>query len=97
MAPVPRKGDAFGTRLDGKRRLHVLVDALLTLAVAVGAAYALGVLFECLWAPTPTAENSSPPPEAFLFFYGALIGFVAVILVRVLFIQSWLRRRRHDW
>jgi hypothetical protein len=69
-------------------------DSLVTVAVAVGVAYALGELFVWLWAPAPTPENSSPPPEAFLFAYGALIGFVAVILVRVILVPFWLQRRR---
>jgi hypothetical protein len=73
-----------------------LSDVVITIAVAVAVAYALGKLFVRLWAPQPTPENSSPPPEAFLFFYGALIGFVAVIVVRVVLIPFWLQRRhRH--
>jgi hypothetical protein len=75
-------------------RGYGVADALLTLALAVGVAWALGALFEWLWAPPPTPENSSPPPEAFLFFYGALIGFVAVVLVRVMLVPFWLERRR---
>jgi hypothetical protein len=70
-----------------------LVDVAVTLAVAVGVAYALGALFVWLWAPPPTPENSSPPPEAFLFFYGALIGFVVVVLVRVFLVSLWLQLR----
>ena len=70
-----------------------VLDGLVTLAVAGGAAYALGALFVWLWAPTPTPENSSPPPEAFLFFWGALIGFFLVILARLVLIPFWLRRR----
>jgi hypothetical protein len=77
-----------------KRLVHRLADGLATLAVAVGAACALGALFVWLWAPPPTPENSSPPPEAFLFFYGALIGFAAVVVVRVVLIPLWLQRRR---
>jgi hypothetical protein len=77
-------------RLDVKR----LGDAVVTIAVAVAVAYALGKLFIWLWAPPPTPENSSPPPEAFLFLYGALFGFFAVIVVRVILIPFWLQRRR---
>jgi hypothetical protein len=47
-----------------------------------------------LWAPTPTPENASPPPEAFLFLIDAMSGFVAVVLSRVLFVPLWLARRR---
>ena len=71
-----------------------LGDSVITIAVAVAAAYALGELSVWLWAPPPTPENSSPPPEAFLFIYGALIGFLAVIVVRVLVVPFWLQRRR---
>jgi uncharacterized membrane protein len=72
-----------------------LVDALITLAVAVAAGYALGALFVWLFAPEPTPENSSPPPEAFLFLYGAVLGFLGTVLARVL-LPLWLRRRhRH--
>ena len=74
--------------------LRYLVDGLATLAIGIGVAWALGALFVWLWAPAPTPENSSPPPEAFLFFYGALIGFVATVFARVLLGRLWLRRRR---
>jgi hypothetical protein len=60
-----------------------LLDRLLTLAAAVAVAYGLGELFVWLWAPDPTPENSSPPPEAFLFVWGALIGFAAVVATRL--------------
>jgi hypothetical protein len=76
------------------RWLRYLLDALITLAVGVGAAYALGALFVWLWAPAPTPENSSPPPEAFLFLYGALVGLFATVAARVLLGRLWLRRRR---
>ena len=73
--------------------IHRVIDALVTIAVGVSAAYAVGALFVWLWAPTPTPENSSPPPEAFLFLFGALIGFFAVLLARRLLVPIWLRRR----
>lgn len=92
MSDAPLTPTPWGDRL---RRLGDRVaDALLTLAVAVAVAYALGALFVWLWAPPPTPENSSPPPEAFLFFYGAVIGFLAVVLVRMALIPFWLQRRR---
>ena len=76
-----------------KPLLRRVSDGLLTLALGVGAAYALGALFVWLWAPPPTPENSSPPPEAFLFLFGALIGFFAVVVVRLLLVPFWFRRR----
>jgi hypothetical protein len=76
------------------RPLLRIGEALATIAVAVCAGYGLGELFIWLWAPTPTPDNSSPPPEAFLFLWGALIGFFAVLLARVLLVPLWLRRRR---
>jgi hypothetical protein len=72
--------------------LSRLVDALVTIGVGIGAGYAIGSLFVWLWAPPPTPENSSPPPEAFLFLWGALIGFFAVVVVRTLLIRRWFRR-----
>jgi hypothetical protein len=68
-----------------------LLDSLLTLVAAVAAAYGLGELFVWLWAPAPTPENSSPPPEAFLFMWGALIGFAAVVATRI-----FIARRRSE-
>ena len=65
-----------------------VVDGLLTLAAAVAVAYGVGELFVWLWAPTPTPENSSPPPEFFLFVWGAVIGFAAVVVVRIL-VARW--------
>jgi len=73
--------------------LRKAIDGLLTVAVGVGVAYAVGALFVWLWAPAPTPENSSPPPEAFLFLFGALIGFFAVVFARLLIVPLWLRRR----
>ena len=77
-----------------KRAFLGLIDGLATVAVGVAVAYAVGALFVWLWAPTPTPENSSPPPEAFLFFFGALVGFVAVVLDRFFLVPLWSRRRQ---
>jgi hypothetical protein len=72
--------------------LRYLLDGVITLAVGIGAAYALGALFVWLWAPAPTPENSSPPPEAFLFLIGALIGLLATVFARVALGRLWVRR-----
>ena len=77
-----------------KSRLLRLADGLATIALGVGAGYGLGELFVWLWAPTPTPENSSPPPEAFLFLWGSLVGFFAVMVARLLLVPLWLRRRQ---
>jgi hypothetical protein len=74
--------------------LRYLLDGLITLAVGIGAACALGALFVWLWAPAPTPENSSPPPEAFLFLIGALIGLLGTVFARVALGRLWLRRTR---
>jgi len=74
--------------------LRYLVDLVITLAVGLALGCALGALFIWLWAPAPTPENSSPPPEAFLFLYGAVIGLLATALARALLRRLWLRRRR---
>jgi len=47
---------------------------------------ALGTLFH--------RDNSSPPPEAFLFVRVAAIGFFGVLLGRLLVAPLWLRQRR---
>lgn len=77
-----------------KSLLLRIADGLVTVALGVGAGYAVGELFVWLWAPTPTPENSSPPPEAFLFLWGAFLGFFVVIFARVLLVPLWLRRRQ---
>ena len=77
-----------------QRGIQRIADGFLTAAVAVGAGVGLGALFVWMWAPPPTPENSSPPPEAFLFAWGALIGFAFVVVARVLFVPPWSRRRR---
>jgi len=76
-----------------KSVLRRIADGLATIALAAGAGYGLGELFVWLWAPAPTPENSSPPPEAFLFLWGFLIGFFAVVLGRWLLVPLLLRRR----
>ena len=88
-----------GNSMRGDTRLLIRVgDALGTLFVAACAAYALGELFIWLWAPTPTPDNASPPPEAFLFVWGDAIGFFGVLLARWLLAALWLRhRRRLGW
>jgi len=73
--------------------LRRIADALATIVLGVGAGYGVGELFVWLWAPTPTPENSSPPPEAFLFMWGAVIGFFAIILARLVLVPLWIRRR----
>lgn len=77
-----------------QRAIQRIADFLFTVAVAVGAAVGLGALFVWMWAPPPTPENSSPPPEAFLFAWGALIGFAVVVVARVVLVPLWARRRR---
>jgi hypothetical protein len=76
-----------------KRLFLRFVDGLLTVAAGIGVGFAVGALFVWLWAPPPTPENSSPPPEAFLFLLGALIGFVAVVGARLVLVPLWLARR----
>ena len=77
-----------------QRAVQRIADFLFTVAFAVGAAVGLGALFVWIWAPPPTPENSSPPPEAFLFAWGALIGFTVVVVARVVLVPLWLRHRR---
>jgi H+/Cl- antiporter ClcA len=80
-----------------RRNTRLLIrigDALGTLVIAACAAYALGELFIWFWAPPPTPDNSSPPPEAFLFVWGAVIGFFGVLFGRLLLAPLWLRHRR---
>jgi hypothetical protein len=74
--------------------LRYVLDAVISLALGVGVGCVLGALFIWLWAPAPTPENSSPPPEAFLFFYGLLLGLFATAVGRALLGRLWQRRRR---
>ena len=66
----------------------------ITLAVGLAVGCALGALFIWLWAPAPTPENSSPPPEAFLFVYGVLFGLFLAAVARLLLGRLLARRRR---
>ena len=62
------------------------------LAILFGFPVLFGWLFVEIWAPTPTAENSSPPPEPFYFVAGAVVGF-AVALVTIFAGSWWLAKR----
>ena len=64
------------------------VDSALTVAVGV----ALGVLIGYLLGFThgaPTPENSSPPPEAFDYPFGILIGLAVAVVGRGIARPLW--------
>jgi hypothetical protein len=68
--------------------------AVFALGVPVGFAYGLGELFT-LGQGRATAENSSPPPEAIGFVFGAVVGLVAGLTVVIWVMASWQRLRPH--
>jgi hypothetical protein len=66
----------------------------LTLSIGVGVGILIGYLLGFTHG-APTPENSSPPPEAFDYPFGILIGVVAVAVIRILGRSVWgLRRGR---
>lgn len=76
--------------------LSVNLVALFGGAVAAyGLAWALGDLFIHWWAPVPTAENSSPPPEAVLFILGSAVAFLiaALSFVALALFTRWSGRQ----
>jgi hypothetical protein len=57
-------------------------DIVLTLSIGVGVGILIGDLLGFTHG-APTPENSSPPPEAFDYPFGILIGVLATAAVRV--------------
>ena len=58
-------------------------DIALTLSVGVGVGILIGYLLGFTHG-APTPENSSPPPEAFDYPFGILVGVVGAVVVRVI-------------
>ena len=69
-------------------------EIALTLSIGVGVGILIGYLLGFTHA-APTPENSSPPPEAFDYPFGILLGLAGVAVARVLGPPIWgmLRRR----
>ena len=63
-------------------------DIALTLSIGVGVGILIGYLFGFTHG-APTPENSSPPPEAFDYPFGILIGVVGVAVFRTLGPPVW--------
>jgi uncharacterized membrane protein YphA (DoxX/SURF4 family) len=71
------------------------------IALTLGAAVGVGLLIGYLLGFThgaPTPENSSPPPEAFDYPFGILIGLLVVAVVRIFgpFVRRLLRDRDRE-
>jgi hypothetical protein len=69
-------------------------DYILTLALALAAAFAMGVLFVRLWRTEEgphTGPTAATLRDAALFLAGTLVGFLAVVLLRSLiaFVAGW--------
>ena len=71
------------------------VGIALTLSIGAGVGILIGYLLGFTHAP-PTPENSSPPPEAFDYPFGILVGVLGAALVRALRPSVWrlMRGRR---
>jgi hypothetical protein len=63
-------------------------DIALTLAIGVSAGILFGYLLGFTHG-TPTAENSSPPPEAFDYPFGILIGLGMATVARAVGPSVW--------
>jgi hypothetical protein len=70
-------------------------DIVLTLSLGVGVGILIGYLLGFTHG-APTPENSSPPPEAFDYPFGILVGVVGVAVARAVAPSVWgaMRRRR---
>jgi hypothetical protein len=68
-------------------------DIALTLSVGVGVGILIGYLLGFTHG-APTPENSSPPPEAFDYPFGLLVGVAGVVVLRALGPRLWGLMRR---
>jgi hypothetical protein len=71
-----------------------IADIVLTLSLGVGVGILIGYLLGFTHG-VPTPENSSPPPEAFDYPFGILIGVAGIALARALGppVWGWMRGR----
>jgi hypothetical protein len=71
------------------------VDIALTLSIGIGVGILIGYLLGFTHG-APTPENSSPPPEAFDYPFGILVGLLGVVLARAVGPSVWgsMRSRR---
>jgi len=68
-------------------------DTTLTLAVGIVFGLLIGYVLSFTHG-TPTADNASPPPEAFDYPLGILVGLGIAIVGRVVGWPLWHARRR---
>jgi len=59
------------------------LDIGVTLFLAAWAAILVGHAFVSLWAPRETLAHPNPPARGVLLVLGAIVGFVAVLLLRL--------------
>ena len=69
-----------------------VADIALTLGIGVGVGILIGYLLGFTHG-APTPENSSPPPEAFDYPFGILVGVLGVVVART--VGPWLLSLRH--
>ena len=65
-----------------------VADIALTLSIGVGVGIPIGHLLGFTHG-APTPENSSPPPEAFDYPFGILVGIAGVAVIRTLAPSVW--------
>jgi hypothetical protein len=70
---------------------------VLTLSIGTGVGILIGYLLGFTHG-APTPENSSPPPEAFDYPFGILVGVVVVAVARTVGPSVWgsMRSRRRS-
>jgi len=59
------------------------LDIGVTLFLAAWAAILVGHAFVSIWAPKQTLEHPNPPASGVLLVLGAIVGFVAILLLRL--------------
>jgi hypothetical protein len=76
-------------------RMRRAADIVLTLSIGVGVGILIGYLLGFTHG-APTPENSSPPPEAFDYPFGVLVGVLGVAVARAVgpSVRDSMRRRR---
>jgi hypothetical protein len=77
------------------KTLRVLLGwTIFALGLPAAFAYGLGELFMRSQRPA-TTENSTPPPEAIGFVFGAVVGLVVGLALVIWVMASWPRLRPH--
>ena len=83
------------------RTIKKAADYLVTFGLALAAAFGTGVLFVRLWRTDESPDvgpTSATLSDAALFVVGAVVGFVAILVLRSLiaFIAGWRMAQTRD-